>query len=85
MKKHNIENTTWVGDIGVGTDSVNNADSGDIKSFVQFPWNLILKFWNCVGGTHMRGYFILKITEYVNLITAVILIYKMRGTYLISC
>ena len=44
------------------TDSVNHADSGDIKILVQFPGNSILKFWvkfwNCVGGTHMRGCFV---------------------------
>ena len=26
-----------------GTDSVNDADSGDTKIFVRFPWNTILK------------------------------------------
>ena len=31
----------------------------------------------------MRGYLILKINEYVKLITVVIFVYKMRGTYLI--
>ena len=65
----------------------NRTDSGDIKSLVQFSGSQILKillnFWNCVGGTHMRGYFILKITENENLITVVILKYQMRGTYLI--
>ena len=28
-----------------GTDSVDNAESGDIKVFVQFRGNSILKFW----------------------------------------
>ena len=62
----------------------NRTDSGDIKSLVQFSGSQILKillnFWNCVGGTHMRGYSILKITELLNLVMLVILIYKMRGT-----
>ena len=68
-------------------DSVIHADSGDVKTLVQFSGNpileILLNFWNCVGGTHMRGYFILKITEDVNLITVAIFVYKMRGTYLI--
>ena len=59
------------------TDSVNYADSGDIKTLVQFSGSPILKillnFWNCVGGTHMPDYFIIEITEYFNLITVVIL------------
>ena len=40
---------------------MNHVDSGDIKVFVQFAGNSILKislrFWNCVGCGHMRGYF----------------------------
>ena len=28
----------------IGTNSVNQADSGDIKVFLQFPGNSILKF-----------------------------------------
>ena len=59
---------------------MNHADSGDIETLVQFSGSPILKillnFWNCVGVTHVRGYFILNITEYVNLITVVIVIYK---------
>ena len=51
------------------TDSVNHADSGDINILVQFPGNSILKFWvkfwNCVGGTHMRECFVPKITQQV--------------------
>ena len=72
----------------LGTDSVNYADSGDIKILVWFPGSSILKFsiifWKCVGGAQMRGCFILKITENINLITLVIFVYKMRGTYSIS-
>ena len=45
----------------VGADSVSHADSGDIKVFVQFAGNSILKislrFWNSVGCGHMRGCF----------------------------
>ena len=66
----------------IKTDSVNHADSGDIKTFVHFSGSPILKillnFWNCVGGTLMRGYFILKITVNVNLITVIIFVYNMR-------
>ena len=50
------------------------------KFFFQFPGNPILKFmfnfWNCVGGAHMRECLILKISQCINLITTVILIYK---------
>ena len=71
----------------IGTDSVNQADSGDIKFFVQFPGNSILKtslrFWNYVGCGHMRGCFILKITQCVYLFTLVILICEIGVTYLI--
>ena len=63
-----------------GTDSVNRADSSDSKLLVLFPGNSNLRFLsnfgNCVGGTHVHGCFILKITDYVDLITAVNLIYK---------
>ena len=70
------------------TDSVNQADSGDTKILVQFPGNPILKFLlkfsNCVGGTHVRGYFNLKIIQCANLITLVILTRTNKGSYLIS-
>ena len=70
------------------TDSVNHADSGYIKILVEFPGNLILKFLvkfrNCVGGAHMRGCFVPKITQWVYLFTLVILLYKSKSTYLIS-
>jgi len=53
-----------------GNESVNHADSGYIKLFVQFPGNSILKislrFWNCVGCIDMRGRFILKIAQCVS-------------------
>ena len=66
----------------MGTDSVNHADSGDIKVFVQFPGNLILKislrFLNCVGCIHMRGCFTPKNTYCIDLITVVIFIYKIK-------
>ena len=46
-------------------NSVINADSEDIKTLVQIFGSPILKFlfqfWKCVGVTHMRGFFILKI------------------------
>jgi len=74
--------------LNIGSDSVNHDESGDIKFFVQFPGNSILKislgFWNCVGCVHMRGRFIFKITHCVDFIAPVILICKIRGTYLIS-
>ena len=70
------------------SDYVNLTDFGDIKFFVQFPENSIMKtslrFWNCVGCGHMRGCFILKFTQCVNLFTLVILICEIAGTYLIS-
>ena len=70
-----------------GTDSVNYADSGDIKLLVWFPGSSILKFsiifWKCVGCAQMRGCNILKIAQCVDLITPVIFIRKIRGTYLI--
>jgi len=63
------------------SDSVNHADSEDVKVFVRFSENTILKFftnfWKCVGGADTRGCFILKITQCVDLITLVILIYKL--------
>ena len=72
----------------IGNESVNHADSGDIQVFVQFPGNsfleIPLRFWNCVGCVYMRGRFILKITQCVYLITLVILICEIGGTYLIS-
>ena len=72
----------------LNVDSVNHDESGDIKLFVRFPGNLILKisleFWNCVGCGHMRGCFIFRITQCLDLIALVILIYKIRCTYLIS-
>ena len=71
----------------IGSDSVNQADSGDIKILVQFPGNSILKFftnfWKCVGGAHMRGCWTLKITQCVYPITTVIFIFTTKGTYLI--
>ena len=72
----------------VVANSVSHADSGDIKVFVQFPGNSILKislrFWNCVGCGHIRGRFVLKITRCIYLISLVILICEIGGTYLIS-
>ena len=72
----------------VGADAVSHADSGDIKVFVQFAGNSILKislrFWNSVGCGHMRGCVFLKITQCVCLITLVIFICEIGGTYLIS-
>ena len=71
----------------LGTDSVNYADSEDIKLLVWFPGSSILKFsiifWKCVGCAQMRGCNILKIGQCVDLITPVIFIRKIRGTYLI--
>ena len=71
----------------LGTDSVNYADSRDIKILIWFPGKSILKFaiifWKCVGGAQMCGWNILKIAQCVNLITPVIFICKIRGTYLI--
>ena len=71
----------------LGTDSVNYADSGDIKILVWFPGKSILKFaiifWKCVGGAQMCGCNILKIAQCFILITPVIFICKIRGTYLI--
>ena len=71
----------------LGTDSVNYADSGDIKILVWFPGKSILKFaiifWKCVGGAQMCGCNIIKIAQYFNLITPNIFICKIRGTYLI--
>ena len=53
----------------IGNESVNHADSGDIKIFVQFPENSILKFsknfWNRVDGTNLRGRFWVKMPENV--------------------
>ena len=58
-------------------NSINQADSGVIKILVQFPGNLIFKFLlnfrNCVGDTHMRGCFKLKITQWLYLVRLVIL------------
>ena len=72
----------------IESDSVNRADSGDIKLLVQFLGNTILKFSlrfrNCVECVNMRGYFILKTTQYVQLFMLAILIYETRGTHLIS-
>ena len=72
----------------VGTNSVIYADSGDIKTLVQFPGNSILtilqNFWKCVGGVYMRGWLILKITQNVQLFTLINFIYKTRGIHLIS-
>ena len=74
--------------LNIGSDSVDHDESGDIKLFVRFPGNLILKisleFWNCVGCGHLRGCFIFKITQRVDLIALVMMICKIRGTYLIS-
>ena len=71
----------------LGTDSVNYADSGNIKILVWFPGKSILKFaiifWKCVGGAQMCGCNILKIAQCFNLITPNIFICKIRGTYLI--
>ena len=70
-----------------GTDLVNCADSRDIKLLVQFPGNSILRFLsnfqNCVGDTRMRGCFILKITDCVNIMIAVNLICENKETPLI--
>ena len=61
--------------LNIGSDSVDHDESGDTKVFVQFRGNSILKislrFWNYVGCGHMRGCFILKITQCVYLITLV--------------
>ena len=70
------------------TDSVNHADSEDIKILIQFPGKSILKnslhFWNWVGYVRMRRCFILKIAKWGVHFTLVILICESRGTYLIS-
>ena len=48
-----------------GNESVDHADSEDIKILVQFPGNSILKFLlpfrKCVGCVNMRGRFRIKI------------------------
>ena len=72
----------------VESDSVNHADSGDIKLLVQFLGKTILKFSlrfrNCVGFVHIRGYFILKTTQYVQLFILVIFIniYMAQGVFI---
>ena len=47
------------------SDSVNDADSDDIKILTWFPGNSILeisiKFCNCVGSAYMRGRFFMKV------------------------
>ena len=71
-----------------GIDTVNNVDSRDIKILLPFHGSSILKFslnfCNCVGGIHMRGCFVPEITRREYLITLVILIYIIKGNYLIS-
>ena len=44
-----------------------------------------LNFWKSVGGTNMRGFLILKITQGVQLFTLINFIYRIRGIHLISC
>ena len=77
----------WIPGLKIATDSVYQADSRDIKILVQTPKKSILKFlfgfWNCVGFVHMRRRIIHKIIKWVHLFTVVILIYLMRGSYLI--
>jgi len=72
----------------VGTNSVIQAASLDIKILVQFPGNSILKilqnFWKCVGGVYMRGCLIFKITQRVQLFTPINFISEIRGIHLIS-
>ena len=66
---------------------MNCADSRDTKLLVQFLGNLILRFLsnfrNWVGGTRMRGYFILKITDCVDRIIAVNSLRQNKETSLI--
>ena len=49
------------------SDSVEHAESHDIKTLTKFPGNLILeiliKFCNCVGGTNMRRCFLMKVCQ----------------------
>ena len=71
----------------IGTDSVHQADFGDIKILIQFPGKSILKFllgfWKCVGDNKTRGCYILEVTQCVYLFTSVIFVCNIRGTYLI--
>ena len=47
------------------SDSVNDAESNDIKILTTFPASSILKIWmkiyNCVGSAKMRGRFFMKV------------------------
>ena len=75
-KRHNFFMLAILTFQKTATDSVNHADSGDIKILVQFPWNSIfklrVKFWNCMGGTHIRGCFVSKIIQGVYLFKLII-------------
>ena len=46
------------------SDSVKNSESNDIKFITGFPGNsvleILIKICNCVGGTNMRGFFLMK-------------------------
>ena len=70
----------------IWTDSVNQADSGDMQRLIQFPGNSDLKIsltiWNCVGCIHMCGYS--QSHPKCSIFTLVIFIYKITSTYLIS-
>ena len=82
-KRHNL--FVWAFFVSKnGSDSMNHADTGDIKVLNRFPGNSISKFstnfWKCVSGADMRGCFILKITQCGGLIPLVILTFKISGT-----
>ena len=76
----------------IESDSVDHAESGDIKILIKFLGNSLLKFllniWNLyVGCSHMRGVFTIKIIQYVNCFKLVIFIYHIGdilGTLLLS-
>ena len=40
---------------------------------------ILLNFWNCVGGIHMRGCFNIKIVKRIKLIMLIIFVYETKG------
>ena len=64
-----------------GSESVDKSEFEAKRFSSNF---LRMRYWNCGGWVHMRGRVILKIIQnHSNILTLIILIYEVTGTYLI--
>ena len=77
----------------IGNNSVNRADSARIilgyqnfgPTLWEFDFGILVNFWNCVGGTHMRRCFNFKKVKRIKLIMLFIFVYETKGIDSILC